>query len=160
MTCTHPSFPGLMTPTVICSGTDKGRSFFIYKHARDRVKETAIVFLGGGLGAALRYWLSGSVYRFMGTGFPYGTLLVNVLGCFFIGFLMALFEDRFVVQPSLRLFLTIGVLGGFTTFSTFSYETISLLREGSYLSGTANVVYSILNCLGAAWLGGLLGKLF
>ena len=90
-----------------------------------------IFFLGGGIGAALRYRMTGSVYRILGTTFPYGTLLVNVLGSILIGFCMAFFDERFVVQPALRLFLTIGVLGGFTTFSTFSYETIALLREGS-----------------------------
>lgn len=123
------------------------------------MKETMVVFLGGGIGAAVRYWLQGSIYRFMGTSFPYGTLLVNVLGCFAIGFLMAVFEERFVVQPVLRIFLTIGILGGFTTFSSFSLETINLLREGDYLSGSANVVYTILNCLGATWLGSVIGKL-
>lgn len=117
------------------------------------------VFIGGGIGATLRYWLGGAVYKFLGTDFPYGTLLVNVVGCFFIGFFMSVFEDRFTVQPMLRLFLTIGILGGFTTFSTFSFETMALLRDGSYLRGTANVVYSILNGLGATWLGSIIGRL-
>jgi CrcB protein len=72
---------------------------------------------------------------------------------------MALFEDRFMINPDLRIFLTIGILGGFTTFSTFSYETVSLLREGSYLTGTANVLYHLLYCLGATWFGGIVGKL-
>ena len=120
----------------------------------------AVVFVGGGIGAAMRYWLSGSVYRFIGVDFPYGTLLVNVLGCFLIGFLMSFFEERFSVQPVLRVFLTIGVLGGFTTFSTFSYETVALLKDGSYLWGTANVIYSVLNCLGGCWIGSVIGKLF
>lgn len=121
--------------------------------------QVVAVFVGGGIGATLRYLLGGVVYRFMGTEFPYGTLLVNVSGCFFIGLLMSVFEDRFVVQPTLRLFLTIGILGGFTTFSTFSYETMALLREGSYLRGTANVLYSMINGLGATWLGTVIGKL-
>jgi len=124
------------------------------------VKQEVLVFVGGGIGATFRYWLQGAVYRFMGTEFPYGTLLVNVLGCFAIGLLMAVFEDRFAVNSGLRLFLTIGILGGFTTYSSFSYETVSMLREGSYLAGTANVVYTTLNCLGAAWVGGVIGKLF
>ena len=124
------------------------------------MKQEVLVFVGGGIGATFRYWLQGAVYRFMGTEFPYGTLLVNVLGCFAIGLLMAVFEERFAVNPGLRLFLTIGILGGFTTYSSFSYETVSMLREGSYLAGTANVVYTTLNCLGAAWIGGVIGKLF
>jgi CrcB protein len=104
------------------------------------VKQEVLVFVGGGIGATFRYRLQGAVYRFMGTEFPYGTPLVNVLGCFAIGLLMAVFEERFAVNPGLRLFLTIGILGGFTTYSSFSYETVSMLREGSYLAGTANVV--------------------
>jgi len=124
------------------------------------MKETVVAFLGGGVGTVFRYWLSGSVYRFVGTTFPYGILLVNVIGCLLIGFLMALFEDRFVVQPLLRIFLTIGVLGGFTTFSTFSYETISLFREGSILIGLGNVLYSVAGCLIATWIGTVIGRLF
>jgi CrcB protein len=118
-----------------------------------------IAGLGGFVGSAFRYWISTETYRLLGQGFPYGTLLVNVVGCFLIGFLMAFFEERFVINPNLRIFLTIGILGGFTTFSTFSFETVSLLREGSYLTASANVMYSLLNCLGATWFGGVVGKL-
>ena len=124
------------------------------------MKHEVWVFVGGGIGATFRYWLQGATYKFMGTEFPYGTLLVNVLGCFVIGLLMTVLEERFAVNPVLRLFLTIGILGGFTTYSSFSYETIAMLREGSYLAGTANVVYTTLNCLGATWVGGVIGKLF
>ncbi len=120
----------------------------------------AVVFVGGGIGAALRYGLSGGVYRFLGADFPYGTLFVNATGCFLIGFLMTFFDERFSVQPALRVFLTIGVLGGFTTFSTFSYETLALLKEGSYFWGAANVVSSVLICLGGCWIGAVIGKLF
>ena len=69
------------------------------------------VFIGGGLGACARYWLSGFVYRFVEPDFPYGVLAVNVLGCLVIGFLMTGFEERFMINPSLRIFLTIGLLG-------------------------------------------------
>ncbi len=124
------------------------------------MKEFVVVFLGGGIGSALRYWLSGSVYRFVKPTFPYGTLVVNVGGCFLIGFLMAVFEERFVVQPLLRLFLTIGILGGFTTFSTFSFETIELLREGSMASALLNIGVSLGGCLTATLLGNILGRLF
>lgn len=123
------------------------------------MKELVVVFLGGGVGSALRYWLSGSVYRFIRPTFPYGTLVVNVGGCFLIGFLMAIFEERFVVQPLLRLFLTIGILGGFTTFSTFSFETIELLREGSTAGGLYNILFSLVGCLTATFLGNVLGRL-
>ncbi len=123
------------------------------------MREVLVVFLGGGLGAALRYWLSGGVYRFLPPTFPYGTLAVNVLGCLAIGFLMAFFEERFLVQPLLRLFLTIGILGGFTTFSTFSFETVELLREGSFVAGFTNIALSLAGCLLATVLGYALGRI-
>ncbi len=117
------------------------------------------VFIGGGIGAAARYWLQDIVYRYMSSGFPYGTLAVNVLGSFAIGFLMSLFEGRFAVSPSMRIFLTIGILGGFTTFSSFSFETIALLRDGSYGLGILNVLFSVITCLVATWIGIAMGKL-
>lgn len=117
-----------------------------------------LVFAGGGIGATLRYWLSGSVYRFTGSDFPYGTIVVNVLGSLFIGFLMSFFEERFVVQPGLRLFLTIGVLGGFTTFSTFSYETLALMKEMDLFQASANIVFTVLLCLGGCWIGNAIGR--
>jgi CrcB protein len=97
-------------------------------------------------------------YRALGQDFPYGTLIVNVVGSFLIGFLMVLFEQRFVVNASVRIFLTIGILGGFTTFSTFSYETIALLREGTYFTGVTNILLTLCACLSATWLGSVLGK--
>jgi CrcB protein len=149
----------VITPTLIRIDAGGSRSFFCPIDERRGVKQEALVFLGGGLGAAARYWLQGVVYRFIGTDFPYGTFLVNVLGCFLIGILMAVFEGRYMANPSLRVFLAIGILGGFTTYSSFSFETIALLREGNYFGGTANVIYTTLNCLGATWIGTLIGKL-
>lgn len=118
-----------------------------------------LVFLGGGIGATARYGLQGAVYRLTGAGFPYGTLAVNILGSLVIGFLMTFFEERFIVNPSLRVFLTIGILGGFTTFSSFSYETMVMFRDGSYGLGLLNVVSSVVVCLAASWLGIVIGKL-
>ena len=118
-----------------------------------------IVFAGGGVGAALRYWMQGVIHTFSGAAFPYGTMVVNVLGSFLIGFLMSVFDERFVVQPMLRVFLTVGLLGGFTTFSSFSYETMALLRDGSYSLGLLNVAGSVGLCLAVAWLGLTVGKL-
>lgn len=119
-----------------------------------------LVFAGGGIGGAARYWLSGLVYQRLGSEFPSGTLLVNVIGCLLIGLLMSIFEDRFVLYPSLRIFLTIGILGGFTTFSSFSFETMALLRDGELFYASANVLLSVVTCLGATWLGSSLGKIF
>lgn len=118
-----------------------------------------LVFLGGGIGAMARYGLQGVVHGVTGTVFPYGTLVVNILGSLIIGFLLTFFEERFLVNPSLRVFLAIGVLGGFTTFSSFSYETMALIRDGSYLLGTVNILGSIVVCLGATWGGMIIGKL-
>lgn len=120
----------------------------------------ALVFLGGGLGAAARYVLQGLVYRFLPATFPFGTFAVNIIGSFLIGFLMAAFEVRFLVTPALRVFLAIGVLGGFTTFSSFSYETLMLLREGSYALGAINILATVVLCLSATWMGLVLGKMF
>lgn len=121
--------------------------------------QTIFIFVGGGLGAISRYWLALGVYRVIGSRFPYGTLVVNILGCFIIGLWMTMFEDRFLVNPNLRLFLIIGILGGFTTFSSFSFETFALLQEGSYFLGIANILSSVFICLIGTWLGHILGKL-
>lgn len=118
-----------------------------------------LVFLGGGIGAALRFWMQGVVHERMGAGFPYGTMAVNVLGCFVIGLLMIALDERFLAAASLRLFLTIGILGGFTTFSSFSYETLALLRDGEFLPALANVGFTVMLCLIATWGGMRLGKL-
>jgi fluoride exporter len=123
------------------------------------VQNYLIVFAGGGIGAVARYWLSGLVYQRLGSGFPSGTLMVNILGCFLIGILMSVFEERFVLYPSLRIFLTIGILGGFTTFSSFSFETVALLRDGEIFYASANVLLSLVACLGGTWMGFSLGKI-
>lgn len=132
---------------------------FFHEQRYGGVVEAVYVFLGGGAGAVLRYWLGGAVHRVAGADFPYGTLLVNALGSLLIGLLMALFEQRFVVQPAVRLLLTIGFLGGFTTFSTFSYETLALLRDGVYVAAALNIALTLLLCLAAVWLGHTLGTL-
>ncbi|MEX2191439.1 MAG: fluoride efflux transporter CrcB [Bacteroidota bacterium] len=123
------------------------------------MKSYLIVFLGGGAGAALRYWLSGAVYRYLPADFPYGTLVVNLSGCFLIGILMSVQEGRFEFEPSLRLLIGIGILGGFTTFSTFSYETAALLRDGQAIQASMNILASLLGCLAATVAGITIGKL-
>jgi len=87
-------------------------------------------------------------------------MFVNVTGCFLIGFLMASLSNRFALNPGLRLFLTIGVLGGFTTYSTFSYETIVMLREAQRLAALSNITFTLLSCLTGTWLGMETGQLF
>jgi len=120
----------------------------------------ALVFLGGGLGSVARYGLSGVVYRFLGTAFPYGTLTVNILGCFLIGLIFLGLEERWAtVGPSFRLLVAIGMLGGFTTFSSFTYETVALIRDGEFLYALLNVAANMLVCLAATFAGLWLGKL-
>lgn len=123
------------------------------------MKNYLVVFIGGGIGASSRYWLSGAVYRWLPASFPYGNLIVNVSGCFLIGLLMTAFNDRFVVNPAFRLFLVVGILGGFTTFSSFSYEAISLFRDNEIYLGALNVAGSIAGCLLATVLGNYAGRL-
>jgi len=105
------------------------------------------VGIGGFVGAIARYGLSGLVHRYHEGGFPYGTLVVNVLGCLAIGVLMSLVEDRQLFRPEMRSFLMIGLLGSFTTFSTLGYETFELLRDSefrfAFMNVAANVVLGI-----------------
>jgi len=110
-------------------------------------------------GAILRYWLSGAVYALTpAPRIPWGTLLVNVLGCFAIGALTGLADARGVLSPTARLFLLIGLLGGFTTFSTFGYETLALLRDQAVARALLNVTLQITLGLTAAWGGLVLSR--
>ena len=113
-----------------------------------------LVGFGGFVGAVLRYGISGWVQRWTGSvNFPYGTLAVNLLGCLVIGLLAGLAEDRGLFTPEARLFLFIGVLGAFTTFSTFGIETLNLLRDQNNLAAYANMMMSVGLGLGMVWLG-------
>lgn len=112
----------------------------------------AIAF-GGALGALLRYWTSTGVHGLFGRDFPYGTLTVNVIGSLLIGFLSVVMLERLTIGPEWRAGLLIGLLGAFTTFSTFSMETINLIEQGAMLKAMLNVVLSVLLCLGAVWIG-------
>ena len=116
------------------------------------------VALGGLLGSLARFWLAGVVQRVHGSDFPFGTLAVNVLGSFVIGLVMALALERGVVGPTARLFLTVGFCGGFTTMSTFSYETFALLRDGQAAFAFGNMAASLGGSLLAVWLGYTLGR--
>lgn len=113
------------------------------------------VALGGGLGSAARFLVSGWVARRFGETFPWGTLLVNVTGCLVIGVVAAWTapEGRWLMPPAGRQFFMIGVLGGYTTFSSFSLQTLVLAQEGDWLRAFLNVAGSVLGCLAAVWLG-------
>jgi CrcB protein len=107
----------------------------------------------GALGCVTRYYVSGWTYNLFGPNFPYGTLVVNVLGAFLIGLVMEFGLRSTLLSVSLRTGLAIGFLGGFTTFSTFSYETFRLLEDGNFFVAAANVLASVLVCLVFTWLG-------
>ncbi len=123
------------------------------------IEQYFLVFLGGGIGAVSRYGLSGMVQRLSGSIFPIGTMSVNVLGSLFIGLTISLSDRFMVITPNIRIFLTIGILGGFTTFSTFSYETIALMHGGEIITAGINVFVTVLCCLAGAWAGIMLGKI-
>jgi len=113
-----------------------------------------LVGCGGFLGAVARYLLGGAVHRLVQAPvFPFGTLVVNVSGCLAIGFLGGLADERGALSPEARVFLLIGILGGYTTFSSFGYETFQLLRDGEMLPAVANVLLQVVIGLAAVWAG-------
>ncbi|MDT7044265.1 fluoride efflux transporter CrcB [Candidatus Nitronereus thalassa] len=118
-----------------------------------------LVGIGGFMGSVFRFLLSGFVHRMVPLAeFPLGTLAVNVLGCLLIGVLNGLSETRQIIGPDLRIFLMIGMLGGFTTFSTFGSETLALIRDAALVQAMANVTVQVFFGLIAVWLGDMLGR--
>ena len=118
-----------------------------------------LVGLGGALGTMCRYGLGGLLLRFRGgSTFPFETLVINVLGCLVIGLLAGLSESRGVFTGTTRVFLFIGVLGGFTTFSTFGYETFQLLRDGQRFTALASTTLQVMLGISAVWAGHVLSK--
>jgi len=122
------------------------------------VKQILAIAVGGSLGALLRYGVANGVHAVLGRGFPYGTLVVNVSGCLAMGVLYVLLVERLALSPEWRAALLIGVLGAFTTFSSFSMETFTLFDEGERMKALMNVVLSVSLCLAAVWLGVLAGR--
>ncbi len=118
------------------------------------MREILIVGSGGFIGAALRYLIGGWTHRILDAShFPVGTLIVNIIGCFAIGLLGGLTESRQFFAADTRLFIFVGILGGFTTFSSFGYETLNLLRDGATMLAFANALLQIGLGLGAVWGG-------
>jgi CrcB protein len=111
------------------------------------------ICMGGAVGTGARYLLSGWTLKALGASFPYGTLAVNVVGSFLIGSLMYAGVEARMMPPTLRLALATGVLGGFTTYSAFSYETVKYLQEGAWGLALLNVVATVFGCLAACVLG-------
>ncbi len=116
-----------------------------------RIAATIAFFCAGG--GLARYYLSGWIYSLLGRAFPYGTFAVNIIGAYLIGLIMELGLRSTMLSDTLRIGLTVGFMGGLTTFSTFSYETFKLLEDGQVVTAFANVLASVAVCLLCTWLG-------
>jgi fluoride exporter len=116
------------------------------------------IAIGSALGGMGRYWISGIIAQRFGETFPWGTIVVNVTGSFIIGFFATVTgpDGRFLVSTSARQFVMVGLCGGYTTFSSFSLQTLGLMQDGQWLRAGANVVGSVVLCLAAVWAGHLL----
>ncbi len=116
---------------------------------------------GGALGSMARFWMTGAVTALTGPQFPYGTLLINMLGSLVIGVVagVTLTPERMGMHPDLRIFLMVGICGGFTTFSAFSLQTLELLQTGAAAAAMVYIVASVVLCLAFVWFGWWLGRL-
>lgn len=122
------------------------------------MQKTILIGVAGLAGTLLRYWLSGYVARQYGETFPWGTMAVNLIGCLVAGAVFYVTEERFLVNPTVRTVILIGLLGGFTTFSSYGLQTFTLLRDGEYGLASLNVITSNVLGLFMVWLGYVLGK--
>jgi len=113
------------------------------------------IAVGSALGGVSRYWLSGFIADRIGETFPWGTLIVNISGSFVIGFFATLTgpDGRLLVGSTFRQFVMIGICGGYTTFSSFSLQTLTLAQDGEWLHAGGNIVFSVVLCLAAVWIG-------
>lgn len=112
-----------------------------------------LVAIGGSIGSVLRYLIAKWAAEKIDFTLPYGTFIVNIVGCFIIGFFMTIVTERVVVSPYWRLFVTVGFVGGLTTFSSFSYESIQLLLQSNFFQGFCNIGGNVIIGLFATWLG-------
>jgi CrcB protein len=115
-----------------------------------------LIFLGAGSGGLLRYWLGGLVQNWWGPAFPMGTMLVNISGCLVMGFLVTAWYGPVLVRDEVRVAVLIGILGGYTTFSTFGRETLALANEGEWVRAGLYVLGSVVLSLVGVWLGSIL----
>lgn len=118
-----------------------------------------MVGIGGFLGSIARFWLGGYIGAKMGTRFPYGTMVINLTGCFLIGFIVTLIAERTHWSPNWRYLIPIGFIGAYTTFSTFEYETFRAMQDGDMLIAFLNVMISVVVGFLAVWLGVIAGRL-
>lgn len=117
-----------------------------------------LILIGGGIGSLARYLVANAIATRMGARFPWGTMAVNVTGCFLIGLIMTVLTERANLHPNWRFALVVGFLGGYTTFSSFEWETYSAVRDGGFWIGLTNVVGSVTLGYAAVWVGALLAR--
>ena len=122
------------------------------------LKTLLFIALGGSVGAVLRFLTQITVYELAGRSFPYGTLVVNTVGSFLMGLLSIFLVEKFNLSSDWHLAILIGVLGSFTTFSTFSIETLVLFEQGDIFKAMSNVILSVTLCIGSVWAGAYLAK--
>jgi len=122
------------------------------------VLQIVSIAIGGATGALLRFWMSSGIHSFLGRGFPYGTLVVNVSGSFVMGFLYVFILEKMEINTEWQAALMIGLLGAFTTFSTFSIETMNLIEAGDISKAGLNIILSVSLCLIGCWMGMVLGR--
>jgi len=122
------------------------------------MRRLALVVLGGGFGSGARYLVGGWVAQAVGSAFPYGTIAINALGSFLISAVMYLGLTAGAISPDLRLLLATGVMGGFTTYSTFNYESLAFFQQGAWLLGALNILATVFLCLAAGALGLILSR--
>ena len=122
------------------------------------MSQLVAIAIGGAVGAVSRFWLSNGVYHVLGRDFPYGTLVVNVVGSLLMGLLYVMLIERTALGPEWRALILIGFLGSFTTFSTFSMETMSLIEAHAYLKAALNILISVVLCIMGTGLGMILAR--
>ena len=123
------------------------------------MERALVITLGGGLGTLLRYLTALAATRWLGADFPYGTLIVNLTGSFVIGLVQQLGAEALLIPAGTRLFLTTGMMGGLTTYSTFSYETVRLMETGAWFQAWTNILVTTALCLALCFLGLSVGRL-
>lgn len=122
------------------------------------LKTLLLIAAGGAIGAVMRFLTQATVYEIAGRGFPYGTLTVNVLGSFLMGLLSIFLVEKFNLSAEWHLAILVGVLGSFTTFSTFSMETLVLFEQGDLFKAMTNILLSVTLCIVSVWVGAYLAK--